>query len=890
MTARQWLRRRRWAAVGGALALVGGLLTWTATAAGDPVAVERQERFLTGAGGVRLDTSYYLAGGGDRPAVILAHGFGGTKDSEREQAERLARAGYAVLTYSARGFGASGGRIGLNAADGEVADVRRLVDWLAARPEVRKDGAGDPVVGMAGGSYGGAVSLLAAAQDRRVDAIVPSITYWDLEQALFPQGVFKKLWAGIFFSRGLTDPRDPRCGRFTPEVCVAFQRSAVAGRADPATRALLRGRSPAAYGPGIAVPTLVVQGQTDSLFPLDQGDAIARAVAANGAPVAVDWAAGGHDGGGDEAGRIHERTVAWFDAHLKGGGGGAGGAGGGGPAFRVTRTGGAGTESGEVTLRGATAARYPGLGGTSRTTVALDGGERTLVNPAGGTPPGLTGLPGLGGTPGLSALAGRFDLGAAWQAPGGSVAFTSAPLKAPLHVTGAAAVDLTVRAEGRAVLFAKLYDVAPDGRGTMPRQLAAPVSVAGGATSRVRLPAVDHRFDAGHRVRVVLSSTDLGFASPAEPAVYRVRAGALTLPSVPELAVTDGATVPWWTWALPGVAVLVAAALWVTRGRAGAAGGGVRAAGSGDVGDEVPLRVSGLTKRYAGGGDAYAVRELSFTVERGQVLGLLGPNGAGKTTTLRMLMGLVRPDAGELRIFGRAVRPGAPVLSRLGSFVEGPGFLPHLTGRQNLDLYWRATGRPAADAHREQALEIAALGTALDRPVRTYSQGMRQRLAIAQAMLGLPDLLVLDEPTNGLDPGQIREMRDVLTRYAATGRTVIVSSHLLAEVEQCCTHLVVMDRGRLVASGPVGEITGDDDHLLVATPHPVDAALAAKVAGLPGVGTARAVDEGLLVRLTAMSAAELVVELVRMEVPVERIGPYRRLEDAFLTLIGGGER
>jgi ABC-2 type transport system ATP-binding protein len=159
-----------------------------------------------------------------------------------------------------------------------------------------------------------------------------------------------------------------------------------------------------------------------------------------------------------------------------------------------------------------------------------------------------------------------------------------------------------------------------------------------------------------------------------------------------------------------------------------------------------------------------------------------------------------------MRIVGEQVTPGAPVLSRLGSFVEGPGFLPHLSGRDNIELYWAATGRPRADAHFEEALAIANLGKALDRATRTYSQGMRQRLAIAQAMLGLPDLLVLDEPTNGLDPPQIREMREVLKRYARDGRTVIVSSHMLAEVEQTCSHVVVMQRGRLVSAGPVSRL------------------------------------------------------------------------------------
>ncbi|HEX5346297.1 MAG TPA: ATP-binding cassette domain-containing protein, partial [Pseudonocardiaceae bacterium] len=189
-----------------------------------------------------------------------------------------------------------------------------------------------------------------------------------------------------------------------------------------------------------------------------------------------------------------------------------------------------------------------------------------------------------------------------------------------------------------------------------------------------------------------------------------------------------------------------------------------------------------------------------------QVLGLLGPNGAGKTTVLRMLMGLVIPTGGQLRVFGHRVSAGSPVLSRVGSFVEGPGFLPHLTGAANLRLYWAATGRPAADAGIEETLEIAGLGHAVHRRVGTYSQGMKQRLAIAQAMLGKPDLLVLDEPTNGLDPPQIYAMREVLRDYAARGATVLVSSHLLAEVEQTCSHVVVMHRGRLVAAGTVAEI------------------------------------------------------------------------------------
>jgi len=219
---------------------------------------------------------------------------------------------------------------------------------------------------------------------------------------------------------------------------------------------------------------------------------------------------------------------------------------------------------------------------------------------------------------------------------------------------------------------------------------------------------------------------------------------------------------------------------------------------------DAPLvSVRALNKQYD---DGYkAVTDLSFTVEHGQVVGLLGPNGAGKTTTLRMLMGLIFPTSGEIEISGVPVFPGSRALSGLGSFVEGPGFLPHLTGRENLDLYWRSTGR-SDDPEIADALEISGLGTAVNKKVRTYSQGMRQRLAIAQAMLGKPELLVLDEPTNGLDPTQIKAMRFILKNYAESGRTVIVSSHLLSEVEQTCSHVVVMHRGLLIASGTIDEI------------------------------------------------------------------------------------
>ncbi|WP_432103943.1 alpha/beta fold hydrolase [Streptomyces sp. bgisy091] len=903
----------RWAAVVAAIAVLAGAGTWTAVADDSAPTVHRQDRMMK-MNGVSVDTSYFTSGGSQRrPAVLIGHGFGGSKNDVRAQAEKLAADGYAVMTWSARGFGRTTGEITLNAPDAEVKDVSGLIDWLADRPEVELDAKGDPRVGVTGASYGGAISLLAAGHDKRVDAIAPVISYWNLADALFPDGVFKKLWAGIFVSSG------GGCERFSKELCEMYERVAVSGKPDAAARELLTERSPEAVADRIDVPALILQGQSDSLFPLGQADAMAKAIQANGAPVSVDWISGGHDGGDDEGDRVEGRIGDWFDRYLKEDKGADTG-----PGFRVTRTGGVDSTDGAALKRGASSDSYPGLNSGGRKIAltgvrqqnapgaggeggpgaaggqeapatggsggggrkAADGLTQTFRNPAGANPPSVSAIPGIGG--GLSQLS-SLGVGLSLDFPGQYAGFESAPLDRPVHVTGSPTVTVNVKADqGDAVLFGKVYDVSPDGKQqVLPSQLVAPYRVTPaeqGKPIELTLPAVDHEVDAGHRLRLVLSATDLAYASPAEPAVYTVTLdGPLTVPTAPGVK-TAAAALPWWTWGLPAAGAVIAAVLLLTARRRTATPAPDPALA------DVPLQITDLSKKYAGATDRYAVRDLGFRVEKGQVLGLLGPNGAGKTTTLRMLMGLITPDAGEIRVFGHAIRPGAPVLSRVGSFVEGAGFLPHLSGRSNLELYWQATGRPAEDAHIDEALEIAGLGDALARAVRTYSQGMRQRLAIAQAMLGMPDLLILDEPTNGLDPPQIREMRDVMIRYAAGGRTVIVSSHLLSEVEQSCTHLVVMDRGRLVQAGPVAEITGSGDMLLVTTASEVTEPLVEKVAALPGIGSAVRTDDGhgLLVRLDGAGAGQLVADLVRLDVPVTGVGPHRRLEDAFLTLISQG--
>ncbi|WP_431910985.1 CocE/NonD family hydrolase [Nonomuraea jabiensis] len=833
---------KRVAALVAALALIG-VTTWLVWPSAPGVRGQDQTISVVDGPGddqrVELDTTFFPPpGGGKAPAVLIGHGFGGSKQSVRDQAVRIAQQGYAVLTWSARGFGRSTGEIALNSPDYEVKDVRQLIDWLAKRPEVQLDAANDPRVGIAGGSYGGAIALMAAAYDQRVDAIVPQITWADLADALFPNaaaqgagpapigqdaahGVFKRMWAGIFFGQGVSldsfagrgerqaaagplTPEQARCGRFLPAICDVYQQVAKDGKATPEAVALLRKSSPITVAGQIKAPTLLIQGQRDSLFPLGHADANAKAIAAAGTPVSLAWFDGGHDGGNGEADWVFEQSTAWFARYLKGDRSAPAVS-----AFTVTRDGGRDPGTRQRIRLHPEAASYPGLAGTGTTTVQLNGPAQNIVNPPGGAPASISTVPGIGGLLG----GGQTTTGVSIDMPGQSAAFESRPLTAPLQLTGSSTVRVKVSGKGEATLFAKLYDVA-DGTQppALPAGLVAPVRVtipegAGSAEVTVTLPAVDYRFAVGHRLRLVLTTTDMGFATAAEPASYQVSLAspALAVPTVRTLAAAPTG-VAWWVWAMPLAAVVVAAVLLATgrvpsrrRTGPGAPENGEPQAGTGDK--DVPLEISGLTKAYRNG--ELAVDGLSFRVERGQVLGLLGPNGAGKTTTMRMMMGLIQPDGGEIRIFGDRVTPGAPVLSRLGSFVEGPGFLPHLSGRDNIELYWAATGRPAADAHFDEALEIAGLGKALDRAVRTYSQGMRQRLAIAQAMLGLPDLLVLDEPTNGLDPPQIREMREVLKRYAQDGRTVIVSSHMLAEVEQTCSHVVVMHRGRLVSTGPV---------------------------------------------------------------------------------------
>ena len=296
---------------------------------------------------------------------------------------------------------------------------------------------------------------------------------------------------------------------------------------------------------------------------------------------------------------------------------------------------------------------------------------------------------------------------------------------------------------------------------------------------------------------------------------------------------------------------------------------------------EDPIIIEDLTKQYSG--DVLAVDHLNLTVPNGSVFGLLGPNGAGKTTAMRMLVGLIHPTSGRVRIFGDRVKPGASILRRVGVLVESAGFVPHLSGRENLKLFWEAGGEPLSEANLDQAIEIADLGSAVDRKFKTYSQGMRQRLGVAQSLLGTPDLLVLDEPTNGLDPQQMREIRNVIGRVAASGTTVLVSSHLLTEVEQICDRAAVMNKGRLIATGPVSELVGATATVYLECD---DLQQAHRVLSeLVGVRSVSPEREGLSVELDGAERKELVAALVTAGVGVETITARRQLEDAFIDLV-----
>lgn len=283
-----------------------------------------------------------------------------------------------------------------------------------------------------------------------------------------------------------------------------------------------------------------------------------------------------------------------------------------------------------------------------------------------------------------------------------------------------------------------------------------------------------------------------------------------------------------------------------------------------------------LTKRY---GPRLAVDGVSLTVRSGEVYGFLGPNGAGKTTTLRMLLGLVRPTSGTASLLSHA--PGSPdALRAVGSLVEEPGFYPYMSGRDNLRVLARYA--QLDDVAAAAALEQVDLADRADDKFKSYSLGMKQRLGVAAALLGEPELLVLDEPTNGLDPAGMADMRDLIRTLAAGGQTVMLSSHLLGEVQEICDRVGVISSGRLITEDSVAELRGAGGLLVRAEPE----AIAVKVArAFAGDGQVTTADGELRLAIEPGSAASLTRALVRADVDVHEIRPLERtLEEVFFEI------
>jgi ABC-2 type transport system ATP-binding protein len=299
------------------------------------------------------------------------------------------------------------------------------------------------------------------------------------------------------------------------------------------------------------------------------------------------------------------------------------------------------------------------------------------------------------------------------------------------------------------------------------------------------------------------------------------------------------------------------------------------------------IEIQGLRKEYrrVRGGRTVAVDGLDLTVPEGGVFGFLGPNGAGKTTTIRCLLGLVRPNAGRSSLLGATTAQGlARVIRRVGSIVEAPAFFPRFSGRRNLGLLGRVDGIGSKAV--EGVLERVGLSSRADDPVKTYSLGMKQRLGIAAALLKDPELLILDEPANGLDPAGIKEVRDLLRRLGAEGRTVFVSSHQLAEVQQMCDRVAILSQGRCVAGGSVSEVLtrGRHEALVVRLGD-----LRAGLAALQEAGITAAMDtDHIRVDLPAEDAARVTEVLARSGLYVSELRPQEvSLETVFLELTQG---
>ena len=301
--------------------------------------------------------------------------------------------------------------------------------------------------------------------------------------------------------------------------------------------------------------------------------------------------------------------------------------------------------------------------------------------------------------------------------------------------------------------------------------------------------------------------------------------------------------------------------------------------------NDLVIETHGLTKRY---GEVLAVHDLSMNVPRGHVFGLLGPNGSGKTTTMGMLLGLVKPTAGSFSLFGSGSQD-LEALRRIGAIVETPSFYPYLSGKDNL-AYFQGIGGRGDPKELDDLLEKVGLADRADSRFRTYSLGMKQRLGLAYALLGDPEVLFLDEPTNGMDPAGMAEVRDLIRSLGTGGRTVLLSSHLLHEVEQVCDSVAILSKGRLIAQGKVADLVHSQagDRVRLRT---TDNAKAVEVlSALDWVVDVTVDGESIVVTAPSDRSTDVSVALGRSEVYVtEMAADEMSLEQYFLDVTGSDE-
>ena len=689
-------------------------------------------------------------------------------------------------------------------------------------------------------------------------------------------------------------------------MCLGYVEAATTGRPGRAMLDLLAANSPARFADRITAPTLIIQGQTDSLFGLSEADATASAIAANGTPVQVVWRRGGHDGGPDETERLRRLRLRFLDRELADRGTA------GDPAFTVTVPDAAASSAdADPAPLVRTASTYPGLPQPGLPTTALTttrlklaGDEQLAVSPPGATPAAVSSLPGVSGAVSdLAAGAGAQGPGPAAGAGGGGDAlsalgggvlpgqaaiFETEPLAEAVTVVGSPRVEVSVSSTASdATLFASLADVAPDGSVTLPRRLVSPVYLENlppdGRTVTVALPGIVHDVPAGHRLRVVLSATDQAYAMPADARGYRVGLTldpALTVPTVPLVTrAGGGVAVP--LLALAGVLGLAALL---------AAGAAVRGASlrRRDAVDpaltRVPVALTGLGKAYGNG--FRAVSDVSLQVSKGQVLGLLGPNGAGKTTTLRMLMGLIHPSEGEIRVFGHRVRPGAAGAVAGGRLRRGPG-LPAAPHGHREPAPLLAGDRPAGRGTRTCA-EVARGGRPRGRR-RAHGPDLQprheaaagDRAGDARPARAARARRADERPRPAADPGDARGAQALRGHRPHRRRVQPPARRGGGDVHRRRRHAPGPARSR---RAPVAELVEAATLVVVDVDDPARAAQVA--AGVPGVSDVERTPTGLVLRADAATRAELVRALAGAGLGVERVAPQRGLEQTFLALVG----